>query len=128
MGKEATQEEIRKAIDRFAGEDVSEKQQNFLASLIKQTHISGQDFKELIKEKSGEELTTPYSKWTASKLIEHLIELRDQNRESAKDTKPPEFSNGSKEVLDHWEKDIELQESKEPKTQASIPKDEEPPF
>lgn len=127
MGTGATQEQIRAAIDKFAGEDVSEKQQNFLASLIKQTHISGDEFKELIKEKSGEDITTPYSRKTASRLIEHLIEKRDAER-APKEDSGPKFSNGAKETLDHWEKDIELQETSSPTQESATTKEEEPPF
>lgn len=128
MGEGTSQEEIRGALDRFANEDVSEKQQNFIASLIKQTGIDGTRFKELVKDKAEGE--PRYNKRQASRIIDHLIELRDQNRahktvnfKKSNDSPAPladSLSDNSKQSLNEIETDLKLQETGGDK--------EDPPF
>lgn len=112
MGTPASQEEIRSALGQFALEDVSDKQQNFIASLIKQIDFDSEKFKELIAEKTAGD--TKYNKRQASKIIEHMIELRDQNR-AKKEKKNDEDQEG------HGFRDSDV----EAKFEAD---DDQPPF
>lgn len=117
----ASKEKVREALDGYAKDDVSEKQQNFIASLVSQTEIDREELERIIKDKSDGELS--YTRKQASRVIEHLIELRDSKKKD-NPVKERAFTNTNPSPLElspEAKKGADAMEAK-------IAEEESPPF